>query len=81
MNLPLRDRGGVGIPNVYLHLALNARYPLIWGYKKDRNKGSWDGLEEYLLKDKDKSISLSSLWYHPVPPTKRDNGIIIVVLV
>ena len=36
---------------VYLYqLAFNSRYPLIWG-QKDRNKGSWDWLED-LVKDK-----------------------------
>lgn len=40
-----RDRGGLGIPDVYLYyIAFNARYPLIWGFKKDRKKGSWDWL-------------------------------------
>ncbi len=70
LSLP-RDKGGLGIPNVYLYyLAFNARYSLIWGYKKSRDKGSWDWLEEHLVKEKNKFVSLSSLWYTPAPPKK-----------
>lgn len=72
-----RDKGGLGIPDVYLYyLAFNAKYSLMWGYKTSRDSGSWDWLEEYLVKEKNKSMSLSSLWYTPVLPKKTDNFII-----
>lgn len=60
LSLP-RDKGGLGIPDVYLYyLAFNARYSLTWGY---RDRGSWDWLEDQLVKGKFKFTSLSSLWY------------------
>ena len=71
-----RDKGGLGIPDVYMYyLAFDARFPLMWGYQHNRIQGSWEWLEEGIIRDKNTLISLSSLWYHPALP-KIDNCII-----
>uniref|UniRef100_A0A668ALJ7 Reverse transcriptase domain-containing protein n=1 Tax=Myripristis murdjan TaxID=586833 RepID=A0A668ALJ7_9TELE len=44
LSLP-RDKGGLGIPDVYLY------------YLKSRDKGSWDWLEEHLVKENNKFVS------------------------
>ena len=74
-----RNKGGLAVPDVYLYyLAYNVRFPLSWAYKNKNQyiEGSWEWLEERTISECNKSISISSLWYHPKYNDKIDNSLI-----
>ena len=73
----LKSKGGLSVPDMYLYyLAYNARFPIVWGYSTKTCKPNWDWLEEQIIKDHNKHISLPSLWYCPKDMAGIDNPII-----
>uniref|UniRef100_A0A8C6TC84 Reverse transcriptase n=1 Tax=Neogobius melanostomus TaxID=47308 RepID=A0A8C6TC84_9GOBI len=73
-----RKSGGLGVPDMYTYyLALNAQYPLTWAYKKDPCEiGSWSWLEQKVVLDTCKNISIASFWYKPKCDKRIQNPII-----
>ena len=62
-----RKEGGLGIPDMYLYyLAYNGYYSLSSAYeKKQAGIGDWRWLEQNIVAQNCKDVSLASLWYHP----------------
>ena len=57
-----RRTGGLAIPDVYsYYLAYNVRFPLSWAYTCKSDVGSWKWIEEKIMSEYDKSISLPTL--------------------
>lgn len=72
-----RGSGGLGIPDVYsYYLAYNTRSPLSWAYTCKSEAGSWKWVEEKILSEYSKTVSLPALWYHPKIDVKMDNTLI-----
>lgn len=70
-----RSRGGIALPDIYqYYIAFNSRYPLQWGYNTERKIGSWDWLEEKIISEHCKELTLSKLWYNP--KTRLNNPIL-----
>ncbi len=74
-----RNRGGLGIPDVYVYyLSYNGVYPLSWAYKKRlADGGTWRWLEQKIISENCKDFSLTSLWYHPKNDKRIKNPIIL----
>lgn len=61
-----RNKGEIGLPDLYLYyIAFNSIYPLKWAYSKLRETGSWEWLEEKIVKEHNPDLSLATLWYSP----------------
>lgn len=61
-----RFRGGIALPDIYqYYMAFNSRYPLQWAYSTERKTGSWDWLEEKIISNYNKELTLTRLWYNP----------------
>ena len=72
-----RKRGGLGVPDVYsYYLAYNARFPMLWAYTGQSEFGSWKWVDENILANQDKSLSLTALWYYPKTNLKIGNPLI-----
>ncbi len=73
-----RNKVGLALPDVHLYyLAYIMRFPLSWAYKNKNQyiEGSWEWLEERTISEYNKSISISSLWYHPKYNAKINNSL------
>ena len=72
-----RKRDGLGVQDVYsYYLAYNARFPLLWAYTGQSEFGSWKWVDENILANQDKSLSLTALWYYPKTNLKIGNPLI-----
>ena len=57
-----RRTGGLAILDVYsYYLAYNVRFPMSWAYRYKSDVGSWKWIEEKIMSEYDKSISLPTL--------------------
>lgn len=66
---------GLGIPDMFI--AQNCQYPLPWAFKIEHPEpGSWRWLEQQIVNDKCKGVSLSSLWYHAKSNKCIENSLI-----
>lgn len=72
-------KGGLGIPDVYTYyLAYNGVYSISWPYKKDEvGVGSWRWLEQKIISESCKNISLASFWYQSESDKHIKNAIIL----
>lgn len=72
-----RNKGGLGIPDMYTcYLAFNGKYPMLWAYQEQYEVGSWIWLEQKIVDESKKGISLPSLWYCTKQNTHIKNPII-----
>lgn len=66
-------------PSRYLYyIAYNLSYPLKWAYSSQREIGSWEWLEEKIIKEHNSDLSLTTLWYCPNTIKNINNPILRV---